>query len=160
MVIRIIFCPCFQDNITWLHCLLLQNLLVPFRPWDSESQSFCLPLFPQFCNQKKICQEPYNKSEAESQIKFISSNFWVSHCNQTDSHISNYLYAASCLVETVWEHFQTKNNFLPVSGQRLRFKICNKEAFSSIRRRRTFYTIYAYAIKLLHREKNWDIPIK
>lgn len=28
-----------------------------------------------------------------------------------DSYTSNYLYAASCLVEAVWEHFQTKKNF-------------------------------------------------
>lgn len=55
--------------------------------------------------------------------------------------------------------FRPKRTFLPVSGQRLRFKTCIKAAFSSVRRT-TFYAIYAYAIKLLHSLKNQDTLMK
>lgn len=106
-----------------------------------NSRPFAWPCFPSSVPKNRGSRGLLSKAAAEQHKKKIyllslESYFVI----KTDSHTSNYLYAASCLDETVWEHFHTKRNFA-VSGQRLRFKIFIKAAFSSAQRM-TFYAIY------------------
>lgn len=94
-----------------------------------------------------IRQEPH-KSAAEPQIKFVSSDFWVLGGIKTDSCTSNYLCLASCIFSSCSGTFSGQEEiFLPGSGQRLKFKMCIKAAFSSVSRR----MIFLCYMRLCHR---------
>lgn len=108
-----ILCPCFQDNIPWMHCLLLQNLLVPSRYWPRIPGLLLGPVSPVLYPKQDLFAGGHSVSRQQSNIKkfnllSLESYFII----KTASHTSNYLHAASCLDETVWEHFRTKKNFV------------------------------------------------
>lgn len=154
-----IFCSCFQDNVPWMPCLLLQHLLVPSRYCETHSpKPFAWLCFPSSVPKVRFtCKGPLSKSAAEQHKKFLSSEFGVLFVIKTDCHTSYYLYAASCLEETVWEHFHTEKNF----AARFRRKTQIQNLYqSSILLGESLFMLYMPTKENDFTENHQDIPMK
>lgn len=140
-------------------CLLLQHLLVPSRYCETHSpKPFAWLCFPSSVPKVRFtCKGPLSKSAAEQHKKFLSSEFRVLFVIKTDCHTSYYLYAASCLEETVWEHFHTEKNFAACFRRKTQIQNLYQ---SSILLGESLFMLYMPTKENDFTENYQDIPMK